>query len=223
MTGNISRFPTLFIGMSKLRGPTLEVALSPKAAPVLICSDLDGSGNASPESASITVTTLDSEEGLQNGNCEIGLGSPARWQTEAFKPTAAFTWELAGAGRNGTRCISIEAGADLNDARWLQEVTGLVPNGRYLLRGWLRGDGVVLDPGATIGANLCGMAGWDHTLPTLIGTFEWTEVQCHLTANHEGGLTVAFRLGYWGSLAGGKAWFDDVSLTYAPIGPVFER
>jgi hypothetical protein len=194
-----------------------DTGLTPNSSYTYVVRALDGSGNVSVNSDPITVTTLSSEEGLRNGDFQIGLGSPIGWQTESFKPTSALDWELPGTGRDGSRCISIEAGSDLNDARWMQDLTGLVPNGRYLLKGWVKGEAIVLDQGATVGANLCAMGGWEHTEPSMTGTFDWTELQLYLTANSEGKLTVACRLGFWGSLAGGKAWFDDVTLIYTPI------
>jgi hypothetical protein len=176
----------------------------------------DGSGNTSDLSTTLAITTLLSDDGLQNPGFEFGFDLPVPWKPDAFKNTAIFTWEEAGAGRNGSRCISIDAGFDLNDARWIQEVTALVPNGRYLLSGWLKGQGIVLDQGATVGANLCAFGTWDHSAQALTGTFDWTRVEVNVFANSEGKLTVGCRLGFWGNLAGGKVWFDDLALDYIP-------
>ena len=204
------------VGRTPLRH-FVESGLMPGSTHAYVIRALDGSGNVSPNSASIIVSTLHSEDGLLNGDFQLGLGSPVRWQTEAFKPSSAFAWEPSGSGRRGSRSISIDAGTDLNDARWLQEVKGLVPNGRHLLKGWIKGEGIVLDQGASVGANLCAMGGWVRTEPALTGTFDWTETRLELVADAEGRLVIGCRLGFWGSLAGGKAWFDDLTLTYAPI------
>ncbi len=103
----------------------VDADLTPNTAHIYAIRALDGSGNVSPGSTPLSITTLNSEEGLQNGDCETGLGSPIRWQTEAFNPTSLFIWEPAGEGRDGSRCLGLNAGPALNDARWLQEVTGL--------------------------------------------------------------------------------------------------
>jgi hypothetical protein len=216
----VTRYEILRDGQWHRRTPLcylVDTDLSPNSTHIYAVRAVDGSGNASAISDMITVTTLGTDGGLRNGDCELGLGAPVCWEAQGFKPTATMTWEPAGSGCQGTRSISINAGSDLNDARWVQEVTGLVPNGRYLFKGWIKGEEIVLDQGATVGANLCSMGGWDHSQPALTGTFDWTEVQVHLTANSEGRLTIACRLGYYGSLASGKAWFDDLALTYAPI------
>jgi hypothetical protein len=92
-----------------------DTGLTPNSSYTYVVRALDGSGNVSVNSDPITVTTLSSEEGLRNGDFQIGLGSPIGWQTESFKPTSALDWELPGTGRDGSRCISIEAGSDLND------------------------------------------------------------------------------------------------------------
>jgi hypothetical protein len=204
------------VGRTPLRH-FVETGLMPGCTHTYVVRALDGSANVSSNSASVAVTTLHSGDGLRNGDFQLGLGSPVAWQTEAFKPSSVFAWEPAGSGRNGSRSISIDAGTDLNDARWLQELKGLVPNGRYILKGWIRGEGIVLDQGATAGANLCAMWGWVRTEPALTGTFDWTETRLELVADAEGRLVIGCRLGFWGSLAGGKAWFDDLTLTYAPV------
>jgi hypothetical protein len=216
----VTRYEILRDGQGHRRTPLrylVDTDLAPNSTHTYAVRAVDGSGNVSMVSDTVTVTTLGTDGGLRNGDCELGLGSPVCWGTESFKPTSTMTWEPMGSGCHGTRSIGIDAGSDLNDARWVQEVTGLVPNARYLLKGWIKGEGIVLDQGATIGANLCSMGGWDHSYPALTGTFDWTEVQLHLTANSEGRLTIACRLGYYGSLAGGRAWFDDLTLIYAPI------
>ncbi|HYG34721.1 MAG TPA: hypothetical protein VEC99_08055, partial [Clostridia bacterium] len=176
----------------------------------------DGSGNTSSMSSTLTVATLSSVAVLQNPGFEYGLEMPYPWRPDAFKGSAVFTWETNGVGRNGGRCISINAGTDLNDARWLQDISGLVPNGRYLLSGWIKGQGIVLDQGATVGANLCAMGTWNHTSTPLSGTFDWTRVEVEVFANSEGKLTVGCRLGFWGNLVGGKVCFDDIALEYVP-------
>jgi hypothetical protein len=196
----------------------IDESLQPRRAYVYTIKARDGSANVSAASAPVSITTLGTHPSLINGNFELGLTLPVRWNSETFLNTAVLSWEPVGTGRDGSRCVSIHAETDRNDARWTQSISGLVPEGRYLLEGWIKGENITLDPGASVGANLCAVGTWTHSTPLLIGTFDWTRVQCYVTADASGTLAVGCRLGYWSSLAGGKAWFDDLSLTHAPPG-----
>jgi hypothetical protein len=79
--------------------------------------------------------------------------------------------------------------------------------------GWVRGENIVLEPGRSVGASVCLMGTWDHTSETLAGTFEWRQVSLRFTAPPSGSVMIGCRLGYWGNLASGKAWFDDLMIT----------
>ena len=171
----------------------------------------DGSGNVSLPSSALLVSTLSPGIQLWNGDFEQGLATPVRWQPDAFHQSAVFVWDMPGTGREATRCVRIEA-VEPNDARWMQEVTGLVPEGVYRLSGWIKGERILLESGAFAGANLCAMGTWDHSEPPLTGTFDWTRVEVQVRASAAGRLTVGCRLGYWSSLARGVAWFDDITL-----------
>jgi hypothetical protein len=196
----------------------VDTLLQPRTSYTYTVKARDGSANLSPASAAVKVTTLEADGGLVNGDFEIGLATPLRWANDAFTPSAQFAWSAPGAGRGGGRCIRILAEDQANDARWVQEVSGLVPGGRYRLSGWIRGKDITLAPGATIGASLCAMGGWDRTAELLSGSFDWTPVECIVFADAAGRVTMACRLGFWGSLASGSVWFDDLRLTFAPAG-----
>lgn len=176
----------------------------------------DGSGNESPFSDTTTVVNTI----LRNGGFETGDGGPAFWHPETWDASAVLSWPGLGSGRDGTRCIGINVGTNPSDARWEQELTGLIPYGRYLLSGWVKGQDIVVEPGALAGASLwsCGSLGSDeHSTPLLAGTFDWTRVQCHVYADAAGQVVVACRLGYRQHGASGIAWFDDLTLEYSPL------
>jgi hypothetical protein len=183
---------------------------------------LDGTGNASAFSSQVTVRTLSSNQAFINGDFESGIDSPIGWRNEAFLPSAVFAWETNGTGRGGGSCISITASPELNDAKWVQEVEGLVPYGKYRLSGWIKGESILLDQGATVGANLCEFGTWDHSSTRLEGSFDWTLVEAEVFADSAGRLDACARLGYWGNLAGGKVWFDDLALEFVPP-PAYRR
>ena len=174
--------------------------------------------------ALITMVRLTELEGagLQNANFEDGTGVPDYWDHYAFNPGAVFTWEAMGSGRNGSRAISIDNGPDTgsslgNDSRWIQRVKGLVPGEIYTLSGWIKGENISNETGNT-GANLFVGNAWDHTVQQLVGTFDWTYVEMEFVAPDDCELLIGARLGYFGSTAYGKVWFDDLRLTGPGLG-----
>jgi hypothetical protein len=176
---------------------------------------LDGSANASAPSLSARVSTGNPAEALRNGGFEQGLSSPTVWAHRAFSPEAIFRWEPAPAGCYRSRCVSISSSVP-NHALWLQEISGLVPSGRYLLTAFIKGDNVVLEPGGYSAASIGSLDRWESQGWLLAGTFDWTPVGAFLTADEAGRIQVVCRLGHHSSLASGSVWFDDLRLEYAP-------
>ncbi len=76
---------------------------------------------------------------LANGSFENGEGgAPDGWVPTGPEAGRALAWEQA-LGQDGKR--SVRLGAAGSDVRWTQRVEGLTVGGRYLLCGWLRGEG----------------------------------------------------------------------------------
>jgi hypothetical protein len=190
----------------------IDARLAPDTRYDYLIQTCDGSGNASP-GVPVSVTTLasDAPGTVLNGDFEFNPLASG-WRTEAFlSEQAGFQWEPIGSGRHGSRCVSIAA-TNLNDARWTQVVAGLVPHASYWLTGWIKGSNVVRQPGASIGANLCLMGGWEHQPDLLDGSFDWRQFSFAFTAPATGTVTVGCRLGFWSNCASGKVWFDDLAL-----------
>lgn len=188
-----------------------DTRLSPLSRYSYMVKSWDGAGNVSSASPEIAITTLEADvQGqLLNGGFEAEP-QMAGWVTDAYLPgAAAFNWETE--GRRETRCASID-GSKFNDARWGQTIKGLTPGTTYWLAGWIRGEDVIRDKNSGVGANLCLLGTWDHTSQVLDGTFDWTRVVLGFTAPASGSISVGCRLGYWGNLARGKVWFDDVTI-----------
>ena len=158
----------------------------------------------------LRIIEADSVE-LSNGNFESGSNNqPDSWTFEAFNNVANFQWET-GTGRNNSHCVSIDIPSDqLDDARWIQDVY-LLPNKTYKLSGWIKGENITLVQGS-IGANICLMGGFVHS-PSFSGTFDWQKTEFEFETPADGIVTIACRLGFYGSILHGKAWFDDLSLT----------
>jgi hypothetical protein len=172
----------------------------------------DGSSNVS-QGASINATPNTPSNFLFNGSFELGNGALLYgWTKDPWLPDQTImTWEATASGRNGTRCISIENTGE-NDVRWWQEISGLTPNNRYTVKGYMKGQSI--GGSGITGANFCVM-GIVNT-NGLIGTFDWTYQELTFTAPASGKVTIGCRLGMNGSIVTGKAWFDDVTVVAVP-------
>ena len=191
--------------------PTLiDKSLSPSTSYTYTVKARDGSGNVSAAATATAATLASDVAGLLNPGFENGYGNttPFVWTPVAFTPSAsAFKWETA--GRSG-RCVSVENTVQ-NDARWEQQITGLVPGKTYRLSCYIKGQNISLN-GNTIGATVCLMGAFEYSPTLLYGTFDWTQVSLDFVAPASGTVTVGVRLGFFGSLVTGKAWFDDLTL-----------
>jgi chitodextrinase len=190
----------------------IDTRLSPNTRYTYQITACDGSDNIST-GVNIVATTLSSDFSGQILNSGFEFAPQvSEWRTDTFSPSAAqFTWEGPGAGRNGGHCVSIESSA-LNDASWMQTVSGLTPGETYWLTGWIRGQDIVCEQGRNIGANLCLEGTWSHAPDYLDGTFDWRQVSFSFLAPPSGTVTVGCRLGYWSNTTRGKAWFDDLAI-----------
>ena len=109
-------------------------------------------------------------------------------------------------------CVSIRS-AELNDARICQEVA-VEPDTVYRLGGYVRTEGVRGDRGATLGVDNYSMDGSYCYSLDVVDTTEWTEVELFFRTGHDQDtVNIALRLGGYGTMALGDAWFSDVSLS----------
>ena len=145
---------------------------------------------------------------IANPSFEDGTGDKATgWEPRTWRGEAAFKVEPT--GRTGARSVAIssEKGAD---ASWVATVP-IKPYSRYRLSGWIRTENLV--PGNSKGAliNIEGVPAW-QTAP-VTGTRDWSQVELEFDAGANDALQVNCLFGGWGQ-ATGKAWFDDVRLTW---------
>ena len=138
---------------------------------------------------------------------DVAGDNPKGWEPRAWQPGAVFKVEPA--GRTGGRSVAISSvkGAD---ASWVT-VVPVRPYSRYRLGGWIKTENLV--PGKSKGAliNVNGVAEW--RTPAVTGTKDWTRVEVDFDAGANDALEVTCLFGGWGQ-ATGKAWFDDVELTW---------
>ncbi len=141
-----------------------------------------------------------------NGDLSKGAGnSPDHWRAEGWnqKPeTTTYTWSFQ-PGSPGELLVNSRAA---NDARWMQSLN-LGP-GWYYFSAKVRTEGV--GPNAT-GASLSILEDGIMS-PDLRGTNDWRELGFYLKVGGQGGdLELACRLGGFGSVNTGRAFFRDVS------------
>lgn len=160
----------------------------------------------------VAFSTLKGQTIITNGDFEKGTGGNVdNWIEDAWRYVdSIFIWEDS-AGIDGSHCIciSVDSGA-ANDARFYQELEGLEPTVWYNLNGWLKGENIVSN-GKT-GSSLCILDTWNRS-ESFTGTFEWTQVSLKFQADSLGKAKIACRLGFWGSTAYGRAWFDNISMS----------
>lgn len=146
--------------------------------------------------------------GFEAGTWSPG-GRPTGWDFESPLTTSLGTWDNTVA-RSGRHSVRIDAPTP-DDAHWHQPVTVPV-NVPLYLSGWLRTDNVRrgADQPSSPGATISALGRWDQTAPTY-GTTPWHRVGMSFITDTPT-VVAAPRLGFWGGLASGTAWYDDLSL-----------
>jgi hypothetical protein len=188
-------------------------------APVLQIDDV-AAANDDAVVVTLEVFTPPTRENLlRNSGFELGTPTTAPdWRPDGWTPTSQFfrdRWRPY----DGRYAASIKSTLE-NDARWEQDVDGLVAGAPYLLCGALRGRAVTRGPGVEVGGNLSvrGMGWFDRSEVLLYGSFPWTRV-CYPFVSPSTSVTALCRLGFYASLARGQLWCDD--LTLEPLERVF--
>jgi dolichyl-phosphate-mannose-protein mannosyltransferase len=146
---------------------------------------------------------------LLNGDLSKGSeNQPDDWRMDAWvnDPSAvSFFWNHPLNGGPGeAEVVAIKE----NDARWLQSLS--LPAGWYHITGEIRTENVGNDK---IGANISVM---DDSIMSIEikGTTGWTPVELYFRVGSKGSdIDVALRVGGFGSLNTGKAFFRDVAMT----------
>lgn len=130
---------------------------------------------------------------------------PADWRIDYWQEGSFFA--VTGAPtRSGQRAAYIYSPVP-NDARFVQTVS-VKPNTVYRFSGWVATEGVAGPPGA----NLAVMGGFIHS-GGAEGTAGWHRQEVVFrTHGGQRWVDLAVRLGFYGGLAAGKAYFDDLVL-----------
>lgn len=153
---------------------------------------------------------------IVNGGAELsagGTGQPEGWTQDIYAadangtPVSTLTLGQDG-GHDGQGYLSVASTAE-NDARWIQPVA-VEPDSVYKLSGWIRVAGGLE---GRAGGNLS-VLGIAAPFPALTDTGgQWEQVEWYgRTGPDQTSITVAARLGSYGSLSSGRADFDDIAL-----------
>jgi len=150
---------------------------------------------------------------------ELGGDGPADWTRDVHVAGEATSRLTVGEGdaHSGSRFVTIESFRP-NDAKWTQTVA-VKPDTLYKLSCWIRVERA--GSAQAVGANVS-VLGVVATSPDLRSAGDWRRVELvGRTGADQRQLTVAVRLGGYGSLNVGKADFDDFrleELAEAPAG-----
>lgn len=150
---------------------------------------------------------------LENGDFEEGSNfQPDNWSDDMYYNDDRTTYSWSNSGIGGSSCISINS-ADYNDARVVQTIQ-VTPGRTYTLSAYVKGENIIADQGADIGANICLMGGWTvSSNENSTGTFDWKRINLTFVAPASGTVQIGCRLGFYSNLMKGIAYFDNVTLT----------
>jgi dolichyl-phosphate-mannose-protein mannosyltransferase len=146
---------------------------------------------------------------LSNGDFEQSpLDNPKNWTTDNGAAQTQSVFGLTEKKTHGGKHALMIKSDVPNDARVIQTVN-VKPKTYYRFSGWVAVADVAADQ---TGANLSIIGTWTHSSP-LNGTADWTyqeiNIKTHATQTQ---VQLAARLGMWGSVVTGTAYFDDLSL-----------
>ena len=148
---------------------------------------------------------------LKNPTFEKGTES---WAFSAWRDRVAKAVKDPNVTHVGHSSIRIDQ-PKATDSSLTQAVT-LKPETRYRLSGWIKTNNVVKPaiekqrPGEE-GASLTILGGYEKTA-SVIGTEDWMHVSMDFTTKAKTDLKLGPRLGHYGKLVTGTAWFADISL-----------
>lgn len=146
---------------------------------------------------------------VNEGFEEVGAGQPSSWTIDAWNNGAEYSrmviqQEQVHSGQHAAMIENLQP----NDAKYVQKVT-VSPNTLYRLSAYLLVESADTE---TKGANIS-VLGVTETSQDFKSTEGWQLVEMYgKTGKNQKELQVAVRLGGYGSLTKGKAYFDDVSL-----------
>lgn len=127
-------------------------------------------------------------------------GAPTAWKFEHWNAQSGVSGKV---GDDGAALIDAPAG---DDSRFSQ-VLAVKPDTWYRFSARIRTENTAF---GKVGANLSVLDSMAHS-PEVQGTQDWQKVEVWgKTGPKQDSITLALRLGFYGSESSGRAWFDDV-------------
>jgi M6 family metalloprotease-like protein len=143
---------------------------------------------------------------VQNPSFEAGSATPDAWTAGGLPASFDWTTQTAHTRRHS---VSVSSQGP-TDSEWRQQVSGLAVGRSYLLCGWVKGRDIERFESKRVGGTIGLSASFDQASAGY-GTFDWRQTCLSFQATSES-MSVACRLGGWGSTAAGTMWCDDVSV-----------
>ena len=152
---------------------------------------------------------------LKNPAFEKGIEG---WSFQAWRDRVAKVVRDPAETHGGHACIRITQPSPTDSA--FTQTVRLKPATHYRLSGWIKTDKVtkpeVLQQGqkqrpGEEGASLTILGGYEKTV-SVVGTQNWTHVSMDFTTKDQPDIKLGPRLGHYGKLVTGTAWFADLLL-----------
>ncbi len=149
---------------------------------------------------------------IKNAGFEDGTGKlPDNWRFEAFNQEPDVTkYSIEANAHTGSKCFVIENIKE-NDVKLIQDVK--VELGKvYKISYWIKAENFA--PTSVAGGNLTIMNGIFEAPPIIDTKGQWQKVEAYTRVRSSGTNTmnVALRVGGFGTVVKGKAYFDDISM-----------
>ena len=160
----------------------------------------------------LNASALAAENLFENGDFSILDGElPAGWEKEMWHTDAGISKLYVESDGFDGSCIAV-INVDANDARFAQTVE-VEPENLYRISAMVKAEGCDADG---YGANLSIDGLFTYSDPVYDTDGKWQEVELYgWTGKDQHVLTVFARVGGYGHLSTGKAWFDDLEITVA--------
>ena len=152
-----------------------------------------------------------SAQGEQNlvrnaGFEQLAAGQPRSWQFDSYSGDARLS--MSDQAHGGSHAVRLQA-LRPDDVKLIQYIA-VEPNARYRISAWVKTSGVGTDQ---LGANLS-TSDIADTSPDLRGTSaDWVRLEVYgRTGGEQRLIPLTLRLGGYGRVNLGEAWFDDISV-----------
>lgn len=183
-----------------------QAATDWQAEPITLAAFTESNGSQKNKAESRNLIT--------NGDFENGMSG---WTARAWakKGTATVDGDERRDGHPSLRIDNPEA-----DNTFVHQLVAVKPGTWYRLSGWIRTRRIDVQQGeGNAGATLWAESGW-HATQFLKHAWEWTHVKLDFNSATKTEVDVGPRLGQWGGILIGTAWYSQVSLVELPPGEV---